>query len=106
MRLIGPRSQIQEIDARGGSTSFEDRAQEAHQASARPAVIDERLNHLAGEKLIGLLNVGDLRGQILDASRTREIVLGLDDDHDLAPTLEFVATRHTSSRPTKDPTSR
>jgi transposase len=51
---------------------------------------DERLNDHGREKLMGLLNAGDPKGEVLSTWRAKELVRGLYDHHDAALALEFV----------------
>ncbi len=51
---------------------------------------DERLSDNGREKLMGLLNAGDPKGEVLATRRARELVRGLYDHHDATLALEFV----------------
>ena len=51
---------------------------------------DERLDDHGREKLMGLLNAGDPRGQVFATWRAKELVRGLYDHHDADLALEFV----------------
>jgi transposase len=51
---------------------------------------DERLSDNGREKLMGLLNAGDPKGEVLATWRAKELVRGLYDHHDADLALEFV----------------
>jgi transposase len=51
---------------------------------------DERLNDHGREKLMGLLNAGDPKGQVFAAWRAKELVRGLYDHRDPALAIAFV----------------
>jgi transposase len=51
---------------------------------------DERLSDHGREKLMGLLNAGDPRGEVFATWRAKELVRGLYDHHDAALALTFV----------------
>jgi transposase len=51
---------------------------------------DERLDDHGRERLMGLLNAGDPRGQVFATWQAKELVRGLYDHHDAALALAFV----------------